>query len=114
MNKELSILQSYYKAMSSQDLNKIISYLDKDVHVCFPEKDRNWCGSLIALKKFEDMFKKWPSFQGTYSILSKNSNKSYVEVKLACNFSCKLTNMVSKRDMIYRITEDTIIYIAHL
>ena len=35
MKKELSILQAYYKAMSSQDLNKAVSFLSDDVRVCF-------------------------------------------------------------------------------
>lgn len=114
MIKELSILQAYYKAMSSQDLHKTVSFLSEDVRVCFPEEDRNWRGSLMALNKFKDMFKKRPSFQGSYSILAKDRFKDYVEVKVACEFSCKQTKMSSNRDMIYHITENSIVYIAHL
>jgi hypothetical protein len=114
MNKELLILQAYYKAMSSQDLYKTISFLGEDVRVSFPEEDKNWCGSLIALEKFEGMFKKRPTFQGSYSILEKDRTKDYLEVKVACKFSCKLTNMSSNRNMIYHITEKAIVYIAHL
>lgn len=114
MNKELSILQSYYRAMSSQDLHKTISFLDKNVRVCFQDEDKNWSGSTIALKKFEDMFKRWPSFHGSYSILKEDRKENYLEVKLACKFSCKLTNMTSNRDMIYHITESAIVYISHI
>lgn len=100
--------------MSLQDLNKTISFLDPNVRVCFPEEDRNWCGSLIAFKKFEEMFKKWPTFKGTYSILTKNYKENYLEIKLACKFSCQQTNMTSDRDMIYHITNTAIAYISHL
>lgn len=114
MNKELSILQDYYKAMSSQDLHKTVSFLGEDVRVCFPEEDKNWRGSLMALEKFEGMFKKRPTFKGSYSILAKDRTKHYLEVKVACKFSCKLSKMFSNRDMIYHITEKEIVYIAHL
>lgn len=114
MSKELSILQNYYRAMSCQDLDKTISFLDRNVRVCFPQEDKNWCGSLIAFTKFQNMFKKWPTFQGTYSILTKSRTKDYLEIKLACKFSCKRKNMNSNRDMIYHITDSAIVYIAHL
>jgi ketosteroid isomerase-like protein len=114
MKKELSILQAYYNAMSSQDLKKTVSFLSDDVRVCFPEEDRNWCGSGAAREKFGGMFKKRSTFQASYSILTQKRTKGYLEVKVACKFSCEQTNMSSNRDMVYHITENAIVYIAHL
>lgn len=114
MKNELSILQAYYNAMSSQDLKKAVSFLSNDVRVCFPGEDRNWCGSGAAREKFGGMFKKRPIFQASYSILTQKRTKGYLEVKVTCKFSCEQTNMSSNRDMVYHITENAIVYIAHL
>jgi ketosteroid isomerase-like protein len=114
MEKELSILQAYYNAMSSHDLQRAVSLLSDDVRVCFPEEDRNWCGSDAALEKFEGMFTDRPTFQASYSIKAQKRCKGYLEVKTASEFSCEQTNMSSCRSMVYHITESSIVFIDHL
>ena len=46
--EDSSILQliSYYDAMNAQDLTKVLTFLDDEVVVTFPENERNWSGKV--------------------------------------------------------------------
>jgi ketosteroid isomerase-like protein len=45
-NSAIDILNTYYASINEHDMSKILELLDDDVHVIFPEQERNWSGKV--------------------------------------------------------------------
>jgi len=62
------LLTNYYNAMNKHNMNDILLYIDDNIHVTFPEIERNWNGINNVIIKFGLMFERMPSFESFYEI----------------------------------------------
>ena len=117
-----AVITEYYSAMNQHCLDQVLSYLHQDVLVTFPEEERNWQGVEVAREKFSGMFQRMPSFTGRFEVLSEDTVvhddqsddwNEYI-IKVACHFTCKVTESDSSRNMVYHIRQKLIEKIHHL
>lgn len=110
------ILCKYYEAMNKHEMNDILKYIDDNVHVTFPEVERNWKGIQNVDAKFGGMFERMPTFHAAYKIthMEIDDEKDIEYIYTNCQFTCNATSSNSSRDMVYLIKDDKIIEIRHL
>lgn len=62
--EEKKIIEKYYEALNSKNVDNCLEFLTNDLFVTFKEKERNWSGIETAKTKFSNMYNQNPKFYG--------------------------------------------------
>lgn len=63
-----AVLDGYYTAMNTHQMDNILPYLSADVCVTFPDSSRNWRTTKLAREKFGGWFKSSPDVVSVYTL----------------------------------------------
>ena len=113
-----TLLTAYYDAMNAQRMDEILTYLDPDIVVTFPEKERNWKGHDNVRLKFGGMFERMPLFKGVFEVTAEKPRGDRTVLHTSCTFMTDPddpgTN--TSREMVYFINNSSnkIYEIQHL
>ena len=109
----LSLLEKYVEALNSQDILRVVSHLDSDVLVRYPESNRNWCSALRAYEKFSIMFSKMPSLKVQYDVVEVTYERNVTTVVCTFQFSCEISSIYTVKSLAFVIRSNKILLIEH-
>jgi len=109
----LLLLDKYVQALNSQDILKVVSYLDSEVLVRYKDSSRNWCTALRAYEKFSIMFSKMPSLKVQYDVVEVTYERNVTTILCTFQFSCEITGISTVKSLAFVIRSDKILLIEH-
>lgn len=107
----LLLLDNYVQALCNQDILRVVSYLDSEVLVRYPDSSRNWCTALRAYEKFSIMFSKMPSLKVKYEVVEVTYERNVTTILSAFQFSCEISGTYTTKALTFVIRFDKIILI---
>ena len=102
----ISVLERYFGCISDGDLEGILSCLDHNVLVRYPEKSKGWSGVLKARQRYGNMLNRSPEIKATHKILDSDTDRNFVTMTVNVKFQCAASKLNVARDILYVVSTD--------
>lgn len=102
----ISVLERYFGCIGDGDLEGILSCLDHNVLVRYPEKSKGWSGVLKARQRYGNMLNRSPEIKATHKILDSDTDRNFVTMTVNVKFQCAASKLNVARDILYVVSTD--------
>ena len=89
LSDAMIVVKKYFNGISTGNLEEILSCLDANLLVRYPEKSKGWSGIIKARKRYGNMLSRSPNIQATYVILDSDSERSFTTITATVRFQCR-------------------------
>lgn len=113
------VLDRYFSAFTEHNLEEVLSCLDPNVLVRYPEEtgvaSKSWTGLVKARQRYGNMLTKSPELKARFTVLEQQVENTFATVLAQVNFECPVSELNVSRKIMYIVATDfnQIIVIDH-